>query len=248
MNRLAKASLVSVCLSISAIVASGQTQRAPQKSVVDGWDKAKFGMTLEEVVNSYPQSKKVISSYRSRDCWDKAEPGKQPEPDVIAEWRNDGPQDLGCEDLELEAVLGDGTADIKFRFLLVSGKLVEIEIVPRSSSENVYDAYKRGLQDRFGQGKELVLDRTQEMCSELAKRLSSGAKVYGYELGLPGTYYTWSAGNEDRQVTMTFRRSALCTEILNTYTERQKQRFDGRPSHRVLFADLRSRRPTAPKF
>ncbi|MBF6986494.1 hypothetical protein [Cupriavidus sp. IK-TO18] len=158
-----RALLIGALIALSSAYAADKGKPDKQKrSPIDGWDKAKFGMTIHQVQSLYPNS-----TIETMGC-DKSF------------WRNQGRSpDLDCRTLQLGgAEVAGSLFNVYFYFLEKTGALksITLSLAGQSDFTDAFvDSTIKNLQAKYGRGQVFKLTeqqttkRAKEYCDNLLK-------------------------------------------------------------------------------
>ncbi|MGB4069945.1 MAG: hypothetical protein WBK08_18110 [Nitrospira sp.] len=166
---------------------------------LDGWQKAKFGMTLEQVQAAYPEGQVDVELVKS--CRNIAR-------ELLAVDRykrifEDGYADLSesssfdCRKWELQEYnLGRDKFDVEFFFSRSDQRLEKVELLSIKMDSQAYSYYKQILEAKYGQGREANnQEQVQATCASIEARLKRN------DQSLRGGEILW-------RISMSFRRNS----------------------------------------
>ena len=123
-----------ICLTIFLMFAAVADINAASSPVaIDGWDKAKFGMTIDAIEKIYPAGKRELESSVSKECSQQA--GEEP----LDFFPTKSP--FSCYQYRLDNhKVGFDTVTVNFIFSAYSGRLAQVKIRSKAGSE-AYQQY-----------------------------------------------------------------------------------------------------------
>lgn len=243
----------SVALLVVALLAWGHTVHAqtqvPKKPAIEGWDKARFGMTQDEVQRLYPDAEMGFNIITSRECWSKAKPNEEPYPILLSAWAEKGLGPFACDMLKIaDFKFGEAPVSVDFLFSQRTGRLAKIAIRPTNKSESTYDAYRQGLQNRYGRGNETVIDAREDECNELRRKDAAGETYYGASLNRVSVRRHWSHEADGRLILLRLSQVHLCTGLTAFPVDMQQKLLRDFSSLDLIFEDTNLTKPVVPKF
>lgn len=162
--------LIMIGIVLFAGVKPVNSQESGDKIVkLEGWQKAKFGMSIEQVKLAYPAATIDQSKNLFNQC--AKQHGVKVYPDGIG--IEETPM-FSCDGLVMTFSGERDSFDVNFDFERRSNKLVRIELKKKSPDEGAYEYYKQVLSGKYGVGREELTNEGGEgWCHQLEMEYDS---------------------------------------------------------------------------
>lgn len=135
--------------------------------IIDGWQKAKFGMSLSEVHKAFPEAK-LFQRASAKECTDKLGL-KRDENGVLTEVPT-----LSCNGLTATFKAERDQFSVRFDFDYTKEELERVTLSILGANIDTFEYYRRLLSEKYGVGNNKDYNTSDDICRQSEERYKNG--------------------------------------------------------------------------